>query len=160
MTPRALKRLCTLENLATAENLLAASRRAMLGKKRRPDVQTWAMREEAEVLALREELLSGAWQPGGYRLFTIFEPKRRVIAAAPFRDRVVHHALCNVMQPLLERSFIPRSFSCQSGKGTTTARDCCRKLVNRHAHVLKCDVSKFFHQIDHALLFQKLEQEQ
>ena len=103
MTPRCLKRLCTLANLASLPNLMAASRQAMVGKRRRPDVQAWAMREEAELLRLREELLSGAWHPGGYRLFTIYEPKRRVIAAAPFRDRVVHHALCQVMKPLLER---------------------------------------------------------
>jgi RNA-directed DNA polymerase len=156
MTPRYLKRLSTLENLAALPNLLAASQRAMKGKRRRPDVQAWAMREEAEVLALREELLGGNWRPGGYRMFTIFEPKRRVVAAAPFRDRVVHHALCEVMQPLLERSFIARSFSCQVGKGTTAARECCRKLVNQHLYVLKCDVSKFFHQIDHEILHAKL----
>ena len=66
MTPRALKPLCALENRARTDNLLAASKRAMKGKRYRPDVQAWAMREEAEVLAMREELLSGAWQPGPY----------------------------------------------------------------------------------------------
>jgi len=156
MTPRTLQRLCTLKNLASAENLLVASRRAMRHKRRRPDVQAWAMREEAEVLALREELLGGAWQPGGYRIFEIKSPKRRLIAAAPFRDRVVHHALCAVMAPLLERSFIARSYSCQKDKGTTAARECCRKLTNQFPHVLKCDVSKFFHQIDHEILLCKL----
>lgn len=83
MTPRALKRLCALENLASAENLLIASKRAMKGKRYRPDVQAWAMREEAEVLAMRDELLSGAWQPGPYHFFEIRDPKRRTIAAAP-----------------------------------------------------------------------------
>ncbi|MBI4028683.1 MAG: hypothetical protein HY360_27135 [Verrucomicrobia bacterium] len=88
--------------------------------------------------------------------FEIREPKRRLIAAAPFRDRVVHHALCNVVAPLLERRFIARSFSCQVGKGTTAARECCRRLTNRHRYVLKCDVSKFFPNIDHAILLGKL----
>ncbi len=156
MTPRALKRMCTIENLASTENLLAASHRAMKGKRYRPDVQAWAMRAEAEVLTMREELLTGAWQPGPYHFFEIRDPKRRTIAAAPFRDRVLHQALCAVMAPLLERSFIPRSFSCQAGKGTTAARECCRALVNRHRYVLKCDVSKFFHQIDHAILMGQL----
>ena len=89
-------------------------------------------------------------------MFEIREPKRRLIAAAPFRDRVVHHALCNLMAPLLERTFIARSFSCQIGKGTTAARECCRRLVNRHRCVLKCDVRKFFPNIDHGILLAKL----
>jgi retron-type reverse transcriptase len=88
--------------------------------------------------------------------FEIHQPKRRWIAAAPFEDRVVHHALCRLMQPVLERRFIARSYSCQIGKGTMAARECCRELTNRHKYVLKCDVSKFFHQIDHEILLEKL----
>jgi hypothetical protein len=91
-------------------------------------------------------------------LFEIHDPKRRTIAAGPFRDRVVHHALCNLLAPVLERRFIGRSYSCQLGKGTTAARECCRQLANRHAYVLKCDVSKFFPNIDHELLFAKLKE--
>jgi hypothetical protein len=79
-----------------------------------------------------------------------------MIAAAPFRDRVVHHALCHRLAPVLERRFIARSFSCQFGKGTTAARECCRRLTNRHRYVLKCDVRKFFPNIDHQILYGKL----
>jgi len=114
------------------------------------------MREESELLVLREELLSGVYQPGGYRFFEVREPKRRMIAAAPFRDRVVHHALCQFLAPVLARQFIARSFSCQTSKGTTAARDCCRRLTNRHRLVLKCDVRKFFPSLDHAILRSKL----
>lgn len=143
--------------MASWENLRLASRRAARGKRRRPDVETWLLREETELLALRAELLSGGYQPGPYRFFEIHEPKRRVIAAAPFRDRVVHHALCQFLAPVLERRFIARSFSCQVGKGTTAARECCRQLTNRHRYVLKCDVRKFFPSLDHALLRAKLD---
>lgn len=146
-----------LADVASWENLRWASRNAARGKRRRPDVEGWLLREESELLTLREELLSGSYQPGPYRFFTIFEPKRREIAAAPFRDRVVHHALCNYMAPVLERRFIARSFSCQLGKGTTAARECCRQLTNRHRYVLKCDVRKFFPSIDHAILLGKLD---
>jgi hypothetical protein len=156
MTSRQLARLCTLENVASLENLLLAAHKARRGKRRRPDVEDWWLRRETEVLALREELLSGSYQPGPYHFFEIHEPKRRRIAAAPFRDRVVHHALCNLMAPLLERTFIARSFSCQTGKGTTAARERCRQLVNRHRYVLKCDVRKFFPNIDHGVLLAKL----
>ena len=119
-------------------------------------MEAWGLRRESEILSLREELLSGAYRPGPYRFFTIHEPKRREIAAAPFRDRVVHHALCNLLAPVVERRFIARSFSCQVGKGTTAARECCRQLANRHRYVLKCDVRKFVPNIDHAILRAKL----
>ena len=78
------------------------------------------------------------------------------LTAAPFADRVVHHALCNLMAPVLEQRFHARSFSCQKGKGTTAARECVRTLVNRHRFVLKCDVRKFFESIDHEILCQRL----
>lgn len=146
-----------MEQVASWENLLRASRNAARGKRRRPDVEAWLWREESELLALREELRSGAYEPGGYRFFEIREPKRRLIAAAPFRDRVVHHALCQFMVPVLQRRFIARSFSCQLGKGTTAARECCRRLTNQHRFVLKCDVRKFFPNLDHAILRAKLD---
>lgn len=147
---------CTLKAIAEPENLLLAAAKARRGKSRRPDVETWWLRREGEVLRLAAELAAGTWQPGGYRFFEIREPKRRIIAAAPFADRVVHHALCNLMQPVLQRTFIARSFSCQTGKGTTAARACCRTLVNRHRFVLKCDVRRFFPSIDHAMLLEML----
>jgi len=153
---RAWRRLCNLESIASLDNLWLAAEKARRGKRRRPAVESWELRRESELLRLREELLSGAWRPGPYHFFEIFEPKRRRIAAAPYRDRVVHHALCNVLAPVLERRFIARSYSCQVGKGTMAARECCRKLTNRYRHVLKCDVSKFFPNIDHAILREKL----
>ncbi len=148
---------CTIESMASLPNLFLAAQRARRGKSRKPDVEEWWMKRGLNVGRLRESLLSGQWLPAGYRFFEIFEPKRRVIAAAPFEDRVVHHALCNILAPALERRFIARSYSCQRGKGTTAARETCRRLVNRHAYVLKCDIQKFFPIIDHGILFGKLE---
>ena len=156
MNARQAKGLCTLAAVAALDNLLLAAHKARLGKSRRPDVEDWWLRREREITALRAELLAGAYQPGPYHFFEIFDPKRRLIAAAPFRDRVVHHALCNVLAPVLERRFIARSFSCQIGKGTTAARECCRELTNRYRFVLKCDVRKFFPNLDHAVLREKL----
>jgi hypothetical protein len=158
MNARQLRNACTLETVASLPNLFLAAGKARRGKTRRPDVEAWWLRREVEVLSLRDELLSGNYQPGRYRFFEVFEPKCRVIAAAPFRDRVVHHALCNLLAPVLERRFIARSFSCQIGKGTTAARECCRQLVNRHRFVLKCDVRKFFPNVDHQVLFDALSQ--
>ncbi len=143
--------------MASWENLRRASRSATRGKRRRPDVEAWLLREESALLALRADLLGGGYRPGPYRFFEVHEPKRRLIAAAPFRDRVVHHALCQYLAPVLERGFVARSFSCQTGKGTTAARACCRRLTNRHRFVLKCDVRKFFPNLDHAILRAQLD---
>lgn len=156
---RQLERACTIERVAAWENLVLAARKARRRKSRRPDVEAWWIRREEHLERLAVELQDGTWRPGGYRLFQIREPKRRTIAAAPFGDRVVHHALCNVMQPLLERRFIARSFSCQIGKGTTAAREVCRVLTNRYRYVVKCDARKFFPSIDHRILRAKLTKE-
>jgi len=151
-----MERKTTLEQMTSLENLLVAAHRARRGKSRRPDVEAWHLREESHLLELREQLLAGTWQPQPYRLFLIREPKHRQIAAAPYGDRVVHHALCNVMNPLLQRRFLARSYSFQEGKGTTAARECCRRLANRHRYVLKCDVRKFYDSIPHGVLSRKL----
>lgn len=147
----------TIAELASLENLALAARAARRGKSRRPDVDDYHRREESHLLTLREALLNGTWRPGEYREFTVHEPKRRLICAAPYADRVAHHALCRMLEPLIARRFIARSFSCQKGKGTTAARECVRKLVNRHRYVLKCDIRKFFESIDHEILLARLD---
>ena len=147
----------TMAEVASLENLALAARAARRGKSRRPDVDEYHRREESHILTLREALLNGSWRPGEYREFVVHEPKRRLIRAAPYADRVAHHALCRMLEPLLARRFIASTFSCQKGKGTTAARECVRKLVNRHRYVLKCDIRKFFESIDHEILLARLE---
>lgn len=156
MNQRQLVKRCRLEVIASPENLLLAANKARRGKSRRADIEQWFLHRESHILDLREQLLAETYRPGRYHFFEIREPKRRMIAAAPFRDRVVHHALCNYLAPLLQKRFSARSFSCQLGKGTTAARECCRKLTNRYRFVLKCDVAKFFPNIDHRILKEKL----
>ncbi len=93
------------------ENLFAAYRAARRGKRRRPEVAVFEFNAEEELFALRDELRDKTYRPGPYHSFYIHEPKRRLISAAPFRDRVVHHALCQVIEPLFERRFIPDSYA-------------------------------------------------
>ncbi len=159
MNARQTRNRCTLEAIASLPNLFIAAAKGRRGKSRRTDVEEWWMRPEVKLLALRDAVLSGTYLPGAYHFFEIHEPKRRVIAAAPFRDRVVHHALCNYLAPVLDRCFIARSFSCQIGKGTRAAPECWRQLTNRHRFVLKCDVRKFFPNLDPVILFNKLKEE-
>src|ERR1019366_5854029 len=80
---------------------------------------------------LHEELSTKTYRPGAYRSFFIYEPKKRQISAAPYRDRVVHHALTGVLEPIFERSFIADSYACRKGKGTHAAVDRCQQFARR-----------------------------
>ncbi len=102
------------------------------------------------------ELREQTYQPGPYNSFYIHEPKRRLISAAPFRDRVVHHALCGLIEPIFERSFIHDSYANRAGKGTHRALNRCQQLARRYPYVLQGDVRQFFPSIDHAILRQLL----
>lgn len=108
------------------------------------------------LIGLREELANGAYRPGPYTHFVIREPKRRLISAAPFRDRVVHHALCNVIEPLFEARFIPDSYANRVGRGTHGAIARCQDLARKHAYVLRLDIVKHFPAIDHGILLANL----
>jgi RNA-directed DNA polymerase len=137
-------------------NLLDAARKAQRGKRFRPDVYAFHARLEENLLALQRELEACVWQPGGYRDFFVQESKRRLISAAPYRDRVVHHALCNVIEPLFERCFIHDSYACRKGKGTHAAADRYTMFSRKARFVLKCDVAGYFPSIDHEVLYEQL----
>ena len=94
------------ERLVSFPNLLRAGRKARKGKRDRRDVAAFEYEVERQLLRIRAELQSGTFPFGPYHTFAITEPKPRLISAAPYRDRVVHHALCNVLEPIYERSFI------------------------------------------------------
>jgi len=132
------------------ENLLVAYRRARRGKGSAADQFGLAL--EGELLGLQHELIAGSYRPGPYRLFTIFERKSRQIAAAPFRDRVVQHALMNVIGPTIDRRFIYDCWACRKGKGAHRAVDRYQHWSRRHRYVLKMDVSRYFPSIDHEIL--------
>ncbi|MBV6396695.1 MAG: hypothetical protein HFACDABA_02295 [Anaerolineales bacterium] len=133
-------------------NLWQAFVKASKGRRSHPSIAAFEYNLESELIQLRDELESETYLPGGYRSFTVHEPKRRKISAAPFRDRVVHHALMNVTGPMLERKFIHDSYANQVGKGTHRALDRCTYFMRRYAYVLPCDVKQFFPSIDHAIL--------
>lgn len=141
------------EQIHGFEHLLAAYRRARRGKRRRPDVAAFEFRCEDELVALAEELREGRYRPGPYRRFYVTENgKRRVISAAPFRDRVVHHALCALIEPIWEARFIHDSYASRPGKGTHAALDRAQQFARGHRYVLQLDVRQFFPSIDHAIL--------
>ena len=134
------------------DNLYAAYLAARKGKRSHPDVAAFEFNAEAELIGLRDELLSRGYRPGPYRTFVVHEPKRRLISAAPFRDRVVHHALCRVIEPIFERRFIGDSYANRAGKGTHRALDRCTQFLSRFKYVMPLDVVQFFPSIDHTVL--------
>jgi RNA-directed DNA polymerase len=148
-----LKTYCHLYPQVCAwENLELAYRRARKGKRARKPAAVFEFDRERNLTELQEELLQKTYRPGPYHSFLIHEPKRRLISAAPFRDRVVHHALCNVIETIFEHRFIYDSYANQIGKGTHRALDRCTAFARRYRYVLLCDVRQFFPSIDHAIL--------
>lgn len=142
--------------ICSFDNLLLAYRKACKGKRKQSAVANFELNLEYELLRLEKELKEQYYQPGAYRSFFIFDPKERMISAAPFRDRVVHHALCNIMEPLLERTFIFDSYANRKGKGTHKAIERFQHFAKKYPYVLKCDIRKFFPSIDHAILKQEI----
>lgn len=142
--------------LTAWDNLLLAYGKASKGKRGHPNVAVFEHRLEDNLLQLQQELQTFTYRPGSYHSFYIHEPKKRLISAAPFRDRVVHHALCNLIEPLFERSFIADSYANRIGKGTHRALDRCQEFARRYPYVLQADLRQFFPSIDHVILRQTL----
>jgi retron-type reverse transcriptase len=140
------------DKIWTFDNLLAAFYKARIGKRKNPNVAAFEVNLEWELLRLSEELRTGTYRPGPYRTFFIHDPKKRMISAAPFRDRVVHHALCNVIEPLFEPTLIADTYANRQGKGTHAGIRRCQQFARRSRYVLKADIRKYFPSIDHELL--------
>jgi RNA-directed DNA polymerase len=133
-------------------NLMAAAARAARGKRGRRPAATFEYRLADELVRLQRELRTFTYAPGPYTNFHIRELKLRLISAAPFRDRVVHHALCRTIEPLFERRFIAHSYANRVGKGTHRAINRCQELARRYRYVLPLDVRQHFPSVDHAIL--------
>jgi len=109
------------EQVCSMGNLRLAAKEALRGKRSRPPGAAFFMELEKELPALHEELRDGTYTHGGYHYFWIHDPKDRLVAAAPFGDRVVHHAIVRVIEPIFEKRFIEDSYACRRRKGTHAA---------------------------------------
>jgi retron-type reverse transcriptase len=140
------------------QNLLKASHMAARGKREMPEALRFEENLEENLIILQNELLWYTWTPRPYRRFIVNEPKRREIAAPDFRDRVIHHALVQIIEPLFDRKMINTSFACRAGMGTHKGilkasqfiKECHAKFGN--FYILKGDVSKYFYSVDHSVL--------
>ncbi len=144
-------------------NLYLAWRKAARGKRSKPAAASFEYNLTDELIRLQQELIEETWLPGEYYSFTIRDPKQRLVSAAPFRDRVVHHALNNVTETIFENIFIADSYANRLGKGTHAALDKAQSLMRRYPYVLQCDIRQYFPSVDHAvlesILFRKIADE-
>jgi retron-type reverse transcriptase len=121
-------------------NLLLAYRKARKGKRGKVYVAAFERKQEEELFALQSDLRQKTYLPGAYHSFFIHEPKKRLISAAPFRDRVAHHALCQVIEPIWEARFISDSYANRIGKGTHRALKRATQFARQYRYFLQCDV--------------------
>src|SRR3989344_3033646 len=152
--------------LCSPENLLIAHQRARKGKTRKEYVIEFEENLPENLLRLRNELLLHSYRPRPLKTFIIRDPKVRKISKSHFRDRIVHHALCNIIEPYFERQFIYDSYANRKSKGTLKAIErfnaFSRKVSRNHsrrAYVLKADIKQYFETVDHQILQTVLKKE-
>lgn len=129
------------------------------GKQGKSDVQRFEWNLEENIFKLHRDLKDKIYKHGDYQGFYIRDPKQRHIHKATVRDRILHHAVFAVLNPIFEPTFIPNSLSCRIGKGTHKGIDILNKTLRqissngfKPCFVLKCDVKKFFETVDHSIL--------
>jgi retron-type reverse transcriptase len=140
------------------ENLYRAYLKARRGHRYYREVLVFTNNLDAELIQLQNELIWKTYHTGPYRRFYVHDPKTRLVAALPFRDRVAQHALCNVIEPLFDRKMIYDSYACRVGKGTHAGADRVTELLRRavrlwpRPYCLKCDIARYFPSVRHDTL--------
>ena len=140
------------DEIVSLPNLYRAAHAAARGKRHNDEVSFFNFRMETEIARLYADLVSGGYRHGRYEVFRIYEPKEREIAKASFRDRVVHHAVHDVIEPVIDRTFIFDSYACRRGKGTHAAIERAQSFLEARLYVLHGDVRKYFPSIDRGLV--------
>ncbi|MDR1071649.1 MAG: reverse transcriptase/maturase family protein [Rickettsiales bacterium] len=141
------------DQFISKENFAFAVKRALRHKKKTAEIRRFLENADEMTERLRMAVLGGQFTTSKYRVKTIYEPKKREIYILPFYpDRIVHHALMNVLIPIWDRMFIDDSFACRPKKGIHSASQRCMRFVRRNKYVLQCDVRKFYPSIDHRVL--------
>ncbi len=145
-----------LAEVAAFQNLARATELAARGKRQRPAVRAFLADLEVNLDSLAQAILTARVPIGVYRPFRIHDPKPRLIHAACFPDRVLHHAIMQYAGPVLERTMTETSYACRPGKGTLAAVAAAQAAIRRYAWYVKVDVSGYFEHIDHAILLRLL----
>lgn len=151
------------DRIIAFDNLVAAYEEARRGKRYTAEALSFSANWEERLINIHEHLVWRSWQPGSPRVFTVKDPKRRDITAPPFADRIVHHALVRVVEPLFERRFIADSYACRTGKGShaavARAQDFLRRAKRNWGdgiYIVHADIKSYFASIDHGVAEQAI----
>lgn len=147
------------EEIISLDNLLDAWKEFIKGKRGRKDVQGFSLKLMDNLISLHQDLANNSYKHGPYQAFNINDPKPRNIHKASVRDRLLHHALYRILYPFFNKIFISDSFSCRINKGTHKALNRFRYFFRKGSKnntktcwVLKCDIRRFFENINHKIL--------
>jgi RNA-directed DNA polymerase len=144
------------EDVVSFENLLSAFNKAAKGT-RSKERDKFFFNMENELIILQSELINGKYKPDKYYEFKIYDPKERTISVAPFKDRVVHHAVVNILEPIFEKTFIYDSYATRKNKGTHKAILRAQKFIKSNKWFLKTDIKKYFASINQIILMNLIE---
>lgn len=138
--------------ITSMATLDCAMHRAARGKRHRRSVQQFLSDGAGQLKQLRAELIDGTYRPLPYRQFSVCDPKPRLISCADFRDRVVHHAICGQLGPVIERRLVADTYACRCGKGSHRAVLRARTFCRRYRYYLKTDIRRYYDSVDHGML--------
>ncbi len=147
------------EQVVEFRNLRRSALRAARGKYLTTEMAVFLVHLESEVLKLQRELTEGAYCPGKHNIFSIYDRKPRRICAAPFRDRVLHHTVSVVLEPMFERYAIFDSYACRPGKGAHAAIVRAQSWTRAGGYYLKLDIARYFDSVDHQILLALLQRQ-
>lgn len=146
-----------MEKVVRPDNLFDAFLRAKRGKGGNAEMLHFQQNLEEELDCIAGELLADRYSVGSYFRFTVYDPKKRTICAAPFRDRVAMHALMRVCHPVFDNYQIFDSYASRKQKGTYAAIDRARMFVRKYQWFAKLDVCHFFDSVSHQVLMTQLK---
>lgn len=145
-----------MEKISDLDNLYLAFRKSIKGKRRKAEVRRFAEHLDSNLSEMRRDLIDGSIAVGDYRYFTIYDPKKRTICAAPIRERILQHAIMNVCHQYFDRTLIDSTYAARKGKGVYAALDRAVMAMSRHKYTVKMDFRKYYDSIDHRILKRKL----
>ena len=152
-----MKRVDNLfEQITDLDNLKLAYLKAMKGKRYTPAALIYGNKVDEKLFSLKVQLKNEIYNHGKYRQFKIYDPKERIITAASFEDRIIHHAIMLILEPVFEKQFIFHTYACRKGKGTHKALEYASKKAKQCEYFLKLDVRKYFDNVNHTVLKAKL----
>ena len=140
--------------ICSFNNINLAYLKTRRNKRYKKDILKFSFDLEENLLEIQRELENGTYNHSSYKEFIIEDSKKRTIKAPNFKDRVMHHALCNIIEPIFEKTFIFDSYACRKEKGTHRAIKKLKSFLknNEDLYCFKCDISKYFDSINHDIL--------